>query len=243
MRRICLSTMLFFRHLLFLLYLVSVKSICAQVQPAPPSNDFNTFLIIGIQMMLFIIVIATFGIFLLFIYRFWNLSLAMSLGGSLATTDEFPKGRKGIERSVLETLPILLYSKLKEHLIGKGSLDCAVCLTEFDDDDMLRLLPACNHVFHLNCIDTWLEYHVTCPLCRCNLMPNLEVSVTIEYSSSTIRSDDAVGNDLIAARETEENHEHSIIITADQVTEMNTNHAMILNQVAFNWVDAVNYIN
>ncbi|KAJ4764839.1 RING/U-box superfamily protein [Rhynchospora pubera] len=226
MRSIRLSTMLIFRrHLLFLLYLVSVKSTCAQVQPTPPSNDFNTILTIGVLMMLFIIVVATFGIFLLFIYRFWNLPLATFLGGDPETTDEFSKRKKGIDKSVLETLPILVFAKLKEHLIGKGSLDCAVCLTEFDGDDMLRLLPACNHMFHLDCIDTWLEYHVTCPLCRCNLMPNLEVSVTIDCS--TIRSDDAVGNDTIAARETVENHEHLIFITAEQVIEMRSHYARL----------------
>ncbi|ONK74155.1 uncharacterized protein A4U43_C03F3330 [Asparagus officinalis] len=51
----------------------------------------------------------------------------------------------------------------------QGSLECAVCLSEFDDDESLRLLPRCDHVFHPDCIDAWLAAHVTCPVCRCNL--------------------------------------------------------------------------
>ncbi|XAR70643.1 hypothetical protein NMG60_11027560 [Bertholletia excelsa] len=33
-------------------------------------------------------------------------------------------------------------------------------------DDVLRLLPACYHVFHQECIDLWLGSHKTCPVCR-----------------------------------------------------------------------------
>jgi E3 ubiquitin-protein ligase ATL6/9/15/31/42/55 len=44
-----------------------------------------------------------------------------------------------------------------------------VCLAEFADADELRILPACCHVFHPDCIDPWLAGAVTCPLCRADL--------------------------------------------------------------------------
>jgi hypothetical protein len=44
-------------------------------------------------------------------------------------------------------------------------LECAVCLSRFEDADILRLLPKCKHAFHLDCVDTWLISHSTCPLC------------------------------------------------------------------------------
>ncbi|PWZ45442.1 RING-H2 finger protein ATL34 [Zea mays] len=44
-----------------------------------------------------------------------------------------------------------------ENKVGKGVLECVVCLTAFEDDDDLRLLPHCSHAFHLECIDPWLQ--------------------------------------------------------------------------------------
>ncbi|XP_028552518.1 E3 ubiquitin-protein ligase ATL6-like [Dendrobium catenatum] len=66
----------------------------------------------------------------------------------------------------------MVYSDVKGRKLGKESLECAVCLCEFVDDDLLRLLPICSHVFHRNCIDVWLDSHVTCPVCRSNLAAN-----------------------------------------------------------------------
>ncbi|KAK1314635.1 E3 ubiquitin-protein ligase ATL6 [Acorus calamus] len=56
--------------------------------------------------------------------------------------------------------------------LGKGTLECAICINEFEDDETLRLLPKCDHVFHTECIDTWLATHTTCPVCRSNLVPD-----------------------------------------------------------------------
>ncbi|KAF9608395.1 hypothetical protein IFM89_009761 [Coptis chinensis] len=53
--------------------------------------------------------------------------------------------------------------------IGKGALECAVCLNEFGNDETLRLLLKCDRVFHPECIDAWLASHTTCPVCRANL--------------------------------------------------------------------------
>ncbi|KAL5205496.1 hypothetical protein ABZP36_033705 [Zizania latifolia] len=54
-----------------------------------------------------------------------------------------------------------------EYRVGVGwGGDCAVCLGEFRDGELVRLLPRCAHPFHAPCIDTWLRSHVNCPLCR-----------------------------------------------------------------------------
>jgi E3 ubiquitin-protein ligase ATL6/9/15/31/42/55 len=70
---------------------------------------------------------------------------------------------------VVATFPIVSYREVVAHKIGKGVLECAVCLTAFEDDDDLRLLPHCSHAFHPECIDPWLQSRATCPLCRANL--------------------------------------------------------------------------
>ncbi|GAA0146163.1 ubiquitin-protein ligase [Lithospermum erythrorhizon] len=79
--------------------------------------------------------------------------------------------RHGIDPNVIDTFPTFLYSDVKGLKIGKVDLECAVCLNEFEDDANLRLLPKCCHVFHPECIDTWLASHVTCPVCRADLVP------------------------------------------------------------------------
>ncbi|XP_059637230.1 RING-H2 finger protein ATL11-like [Cornus florida] len=78
---------------------------------------------------------------------------------------------RGLEPAVLDTFPTFVYSEVKGLKIGKGALECAVCLNEFEDDEMLRLLPKCSHVFHQDCVGAWLASHVTCPVCRANLVP------------------------------------------------------------------------
>ncbi|KAK4778542.1 hypothetical protein SAY86_006070 [Trapa natans] len=81
------------------------------------------------------------------------------------------RGPRGLDQSVISTFPTLEYSKVKDLKIGKGALECAVCLCEFEDDETLRLIPKCDHVFHPDCIDAWLASHTTCPVCRANLVP------------------------------------------------------------------------
>ncbi|KAL7166338.1 hypothetical protein ACSBR2_037085 [Camellia fascicularis] len=68
----------------------------------------------------------------------------------------------GIDKAVIESLPFFRFSSLKG---SKQGLECVVCLSEFEDTEVLRLLPKCGHAFHVNCIDNWLESHSSCPLC------------------------------------------------------------------------------
>ncbi|KAL2944253.1 putative RING-H2 finger protein ATL53 [Bienertia sinuspersici] len=44
---------------------------------------------------------------------------------------------------------------------------CSICLGEgYEDEEMCKVLPECNHVFHSNCIDQWLKKKQSCPVCR-----------------------------------------------------------------------------
>ncbi|CAM0944778.1 unnamed protein product [Alopecurus aequalis] len=53
--------------------------------------------------------------------------------------------------------------------LPKSSPDCAVCLSAFQPDAELRLLPACRHAFHAACVDAWLRTTPSCPLCRAGI--------------------------------------------------------------------------
>ena len=47
---------------------------------------------------------------------------------------------------------------------------CAICLVDFEDGHLIRILPTCMHAFHVPCIDAWLSKHSSCPTCRGDLM-------------------------------------------------------------------------
>ncbi|XP_047051023.1 RING-H2 finger protein ATL39-like [Lolium rigidum] len=64
-------------------------------------------------------------------------------------------------------VPQFMYNRLVRHSgKGAGSTECAVCLGVIQVGAMAKLLPACTHVYHVDCIDLWLASHSTCPLCR-----------------------------------------------------------------------------
>lgn len=69
----------------------------------------------------------------------------------------------GIDKTAIESLPFFRFSSLRG---SKEGLECSVCLSKFEDIEILRLLPKCKHAFHIECIDNWLEKHSSCPLCR-----------------------------------------------------------------------------
>jgi len=74
----------------------------------------------------------------------------------------------GVDRAVVESLPVFRYGALRGQ---KEGLECAVCLGRFEPTEALRLLPKCRHGFHVECVDTWLDAHSTCPLCRSRVDP------------------------------------------------------------------------
>ncbi|GAA0168216.1 ubiquitin-protein ligase [Lithospermum erythrorhizon] len=73
---------------------------------------------------------------------------------------------RGLEPEVLNSLPVFVFNSSKG---GVEALQCAVCLSEFEDDDKGRVLPKCGHIFHAECVDMWFHAHATCPLCRSNV--------------------------------------------------------------------------
>ncbi|XP_054807839.1 RING-H2 finger protein ATL2-like [Prosopis cineraria] len=66
----------------------------------------------------------------------------------------------GLDPSVIQSVPVFVYSAHSD------PAECAVCLSEFQENESGRVLPKCNHTFHVECIDMWFQSHSTCPLCR-----------------------------------------------------------------------------
>ncbi|KAK3221213.1 hypothetical protein Dsin_008238 [Dipteronia sinensis] len=89
-------------------------------------------------------------------------------GGVPPPSSSTARKNSGIDRTVIESLPLFRFGSLRGQ---KDWLECAVCLTRFDPTEVLRLLPKCKHAFHVECVDTWLDSHSTCPLCRYRVDP------------------------------------------------------------------------
>lgn len=51
---------------------------------------------------------------------------------------------------------------------------CAICLAEYQEKEMLRIMPKCGHSFHLSCIDIWLRKQSTCPVCRLSVHDSIQ---------------------------------------------------------------------
>uniref|UniRef100_A0A3Q7EI89 RING-type E3 ubiquitin transferase n=1 Tax=Solanum lycopersicum TaxID=4081 RepID=A0A3Q7EI89_SOLLC len=92
----------------------------------------------------------------------------------------------GLDESTIKAITVCKFKR------GEGLVEdteCAVCLSEFQEDENLRLLPKCSHAFHLPCIDTWLKSHPNCPLCRANVVSPPAPSTT---TSSLLHRDEVV---------------------------------------------------
>jgi len=72
-----------------------------------------------------------------------------------------PKPR-GATQELIDSMPPMPFSP---ELQDEGvETSCAVCLSDFEWDEMVRRLP-CGHSFHRTCIDKWLRRNKVCPLC------------------------------------------------------------------------------
>ncbi|XP_031477901.1 RING-H2 finger protein ATL70-like [Nymphaea colorata] len=77
----------------------------------------------------------------------------------------------GLDDATLRSYPTLTYSEATLPRDSDIPNRCAICLADYNDSDVLRLLPDCGHLFHLNCLDRWLKQHPTCPICRTSPPP------------------------------------------------------------------------
>ncbi|KAL1364373.1 hypothetical protein HN51_012578 [Arachis hypogaea] len=84
------------------------------------------------------------------------------------TDNTMPQFHPVSELLIGEILPVVKFSELVE-----PPERCAVCLTDFEQEDEIRRLVNCTHVFHRGCVDRWMGYdQSTCPLCRTPFIPD-----------------------------------------------------------------------
>ncbi|KAK4372293.1 hypothetical protein RND71_007677 [Anisodus tanguticus] len=123
--------------------------------------------------------------------------------------DQWQVATAGLDESTIKAITVCRFKK------GEGLVEdteCAVCLSEFQEDKNLRLLPKCSHAFHLPCINTWLKSHPNCPLCRANV-----VSLPPPLTSSAVPPHSPTNLDINALQFRRQNDLILVVDDHDQV--------------------------
>lgn len=75
----------------------------------------------------------------------------------------------GLDDNVINSYPRFQFSR-EGSVVGQNTT-CSICLCEFKDSEMLRMMPECRHYFHVCCLDSWLKLKGSCPVCRNSPLP------------------------------------------------------------------------
>ncbi|KAL6614556.1 hypothetical protein ACP70R_036826 [Stipagrostis hirtigluma subsp. patula] len=73
----------------------------------------------------------------------------------------------GLDPAAIASYPKVPFSAGK----AGGDAMCSICLSEYRDGEMLRVMPECRHAFHVACLDAWLRRSASCPVCRSSPIP------------------------------------------------------------------------
>lgn len=148
----------------------------SELYQSPPVYDpsgvtVSSEVLVAAVVFLFVVVVF---VFFLYLYAKRYMGANPTIGGSrtlffAADSLDLVRGRgHGLEPTVLKALPVTVY-RAEDF---KEGLECSVCLSELAEGEEARMLPKCNHGFHLECIDMWFHSHSTCPLCRTPVGPD-----------------------------------------------------------------------
>lgn len=67
---------------------------------------------------------------------------------------------------------------------------CSISLLEFNNDDNVRQILYCGHIFHENSLQEWFRRNTVCPLCRYDILNNnIPTSLQENYSSDSFSND------------------------------------------------------
>ncbi|CAK8578937.1 unnamed protein product [Lathyrus sativus] len=125
--------------------------------------DANVVMIIAVMLCVFIFSLALNSIIrCACALRISNVSIDNISSSSSNLSPQLAK--KGIKKKVLKKFPKVTYST--ELKLPGLDTECVICLSEFTNGEKVRVLPKCNHGFHVRCIDIWLREHSSCPKCR-----------------------------------------------------------------------------
>jgi hypothetical protein len=122
------------------------------------------------------------------------ISLHMDVGPDRESEDHSNGGSQPSdeEEGVAEITSAPAFPTEEICLTTTTSTMCSICLEEFEDGEMVRLLPHCSHGFHTDCILPWLtERQGCCPMCKTNVIESV-----IEFAPKEVQSENGLQSDI-----------------------------------------------
>ena len=72
--------------------------------------------------------------------------------------------------NIFNNTKIKLYSSVDTQDGEDGDVEdipkCSICLENIEDNQIIREITKCKHIFHVECADKWFENNIKCPNCR-----------------------------------------------------------------------------
>ncbi|KAI7984411.1 E3 ubiquitin-protein ligase ATL6 [Camellia lanceoleosa] len=109
-----------------------------------------------------------------FVCRYGHLSLPITT--TTNNNDDFssappahvPAELLGLDSTSIDKLPTFVHRSMPSSN-KEEETECSICLGLFEDEEIIKVLPKCQHAYHTHCVDKWLRTRSSCPLCRATL--------------------------------------------------------------------------
>lgn len=109
---------------------------------------------------------------------------SLDLTANPGQSGEPPK--TGLDPLIISSLPMFVFKQKDVGDVEVTAIECTVCLSNIENEEMVRLLPNCKHTFHAECIDKWFGSHSTCPICRTEAEPRLQPEAREVPTTTTV---------------------------------------------------------
>lgn len=80
-------------------------------------------------------------------------------------------GEHGLSQNILNSLPEVPIENVDK--MDDDKKNCVICLNDFKNGDKAIILP-CIHLFHKDCITSWLKQNDKCPICKKNIQDDIQ---------------------------------------------------------------------
>lgn len=108
-------------------------------------------------------------------YHNSNIIISISQNGHLA--NDVKNTPTGLPINVINsyrTFPYTNKNNVSTDVENDHGTTCCICISDYTESEILKMMPQCRHYFHQDCVDVWLKVNASCPICRHSLLPDEE---------------------------------------------------------------------